>query len=142
VTARFCLGSVRGFCGYFPTSSLYLLGVLCGFERALALWVVGPSFFAPVFDGHCDPVTGRSRWPPRIARNALVARLRDPLGPFLVVCAFRGFDRSWWVLIGDGLDGAPGQDGGNGGLLWGNGGRAVSVLPARRAERWPWRPLR
>ncbi|EUA88295.1 PE family protein [Mycobacterium ulcerans str. Harvey] len=42
-------------------------------------------------------------------------------------------------LIGDGTAGAPGQNGGDGGLLWGNGGRVASgpprIPPAAAADR-------
>ena len=46
------------------------------------------------------------------------------------------------LLIGNGADGGPGQDGGRGGLLFGTGAAAATAIPAKPPETAEGRPFR
>jgi hypothetical protein len=106
-----------------------------------ALRVVGPNFFSPSLIRMATPTLGRgSAGGPAVspmATDSPMAALSMTTTAAAVPSwagggAFLGLIGPGGLLIGDGLDGdEPGEAGGNGGLLWGNGGRGAAGAPGQ-----------
>jgi hypothetical protein len=90
------------------------------------LRVVGPNFVGPTVTGFRSATVGGGRGSDPAAPITFAAPSVSAMAAVMAVPggqAFLGLIGPGGLLIGDGLDGAPGQAGGNGGLLWGNGGK-------------------
>lgn len=120
--ASFWLASAQGAPAPSATPALRLVSVDSPLPLAPAAATPCGELFCPSLFGSALSTSARPR--PTAAPITAAASPTDPLGALIAVFISDGTAEhpDAGLLIGNGYQGAPGQRGGNGGLLFGNGG--------------------